>query len=289
MNLKFIDTIKSSDSFMTEEGDQSAKSIAYAHLSKTEIIKHILKPGTRGFAKYTIFDKYGNTKEDGTPNLVLLQGREFLAQKLSGVPQSSDVDQRDYEIRYFGFGKGGAQEGTSTVPNKMGPFDDDSGLYAPGHFASGASDRDSQFQYIHDGMLKRIKSNGGTIVIVEEDHVINKGQNIAGTNLDSSTTITVSKYTAIKYTMYIESHEFIKPALEGAVSDLPYAFNECALYAVKMEKVLNEDGVTHMELPAGNTDLEKQAAPFITFARFTTATKWIEEGDYLKIEWYILV
>jgi hypothetical protein len=105
MNLEFIDTIKASDSFMTEEGDQSAKSMAYAHLSKTEIIKHVLKPGTRGFAKYTIFDKDGNAKEDGTPNLVLLQGREFLAQKLSGVPQSSDVDQRDYEIRYFGFSK----------------------------------------------------------------------------------------------------------------------------------------------------------------------------------------
>ena len=165
MNLEFIDTIKASDSFMTEDGDQSAKSMAYAHLSKTEIIKHVLKPGTRGFAKYTIFDKDGNAKEDGTPNLVLLQGREFLAQKLSGVPQSSDVDQRDYEIRYFGFGKGGAQEGTSTVPNKIGPFDDDSGLYAPGHIASGASDRDSQFQYIHNGMLKRIKSNGGTIAI----------------------------------------------------------------------------------------------------------------------------
>ena len=289
MQIECIDNLRTSDSFMTNENDQEARNLAYTHLSKTEIIKHVLKPGTRGFAKYTIFNKDGMAKEGGRPNLVLLQGREFLAQKLSGVPQSSTVDHRDYEIRYFGFGKGGAQEGTSTVPNKMGPFDDDSGLYAPGHFASGASDRDSQFQYMHNGMLKRIKSNGGTIVIVEEDHVINKGQNTAGTNLDSSTTLTVSKYTAIKYTMYIESHEFIKPALEGAVSDLPYAFNECALYAVKMEKVLNDDGVTHMELPSGNSDLEKQAAPFITFARFTTSTKWIEEGDYLKIEWYILV
>ena len=149
MQIECIDNLRTSDSFMANENDQEARNLAYTHLSKTEIIKHVLKPGTRGFAKYTIFNKDGMAKEGGRPNLVLLQGREFLAQKLSGVPQSSDVDQRDYEIRYFGFGKGGAQEGTSTVPNKMGPFDDDSGLYAPGHFASGASDRDSQFQYIH--------------------------------------------------------------------------------------------------------------------------------------------
>lgn len=283
------DQLNVTDSILASPDDNNAQDLAYNHLSKEEIIKHILKPGSRGFARYTHFDKNGNAKASGTPNLVLLQGREFLAQKLSGVPQSQDIDHRDYEIRYFGFGKGGAQEGTGTVPNKMGPFDDDLGLYAPGHFASGSSDRNSQFQYIHNGTLKRIRSNQGTIAIVEEEHTINKGQNVAGTNLDSSTTLVVSRYTAIKFTMYIESHEFIKPALEGAVSDLPYPFNEAALYAVKMEKVLNNDTINYIELPAGNTDLEKQKAPYITFARFTTSTKWIEEGDYLKIEWYILV
>ena len=98
MQIECIDNLRTSDSFMANENDQEARNLAYTHLSKTEIIKHVLKPGTRGFAKYTIFNKDGMAKEGGRPNLVLLQGREFLAQKLSGVPQSSTVDQRDYEM-----------------------------------------------------------------------------------------------------------------------------------------------------------------------------------------------
>ena len=85
MNLEFIDTIKASDSFMTEDGDQSAKSMAYAHLSKTEIIKHVLKPGTRGFAKYTIFDKDGNAKEDGKSKLSKAQARQGRSKNIKGI------------------------------------------------------------------------------------------------------------------------------------------------------------------------------------------------------------
>ena len=44
-----------------------------------------------------------------------------------------------------------------------------------------------------------------------------------------------------------------------------------------------------MEQPAGNTTTEQQNANYVPFARFTTSTKWIEEGESLKIEWYILV
>lgn len=289
MNIIHKDEIGLTSRTFTEEFDNESQDFAYQNLTDEEIVKHVLKSGTRGFARCSIFDKNGKPKPFGAPNLVLLQGREYLAQKLSGVPQSETIDHRDYEIRYFGFGKGGAQEGTSTVPNKMGPFDDDVGLYAPAHFASGASDRNTQFQYIHNGMMKRIRSNGGSITILEESHTINKGTNLAGTNLDSSTEITVNKFTAIKYTMFIESHEFIKPALEGFNEDVPYPFNEAILYAVRTERVLNADGVTYMELPYGNSDVARQTPEYLPFARFTTSTKWMEEGDSLKIEWYILV
>ena len=89
------------------------------NLSDKELMKHVFKSGAKGFVKTTVGRRDGSNEIDGTPNLVLLRGREFLAQKLADVPQSSDVDQRNYRIRYFGYGRGGAQEGTKTSPNKI--------------------------------------------------------------------------------------------------------------------------------------------------------------------------
>lgn len=282
---RFTDQLSLTDSILTGD-NREAQELAYGLLNDQEIIKHVLKKGARGFAKCTLMNKQLSF---GTPNLVLLRGREFLAQKLADVPQSSTVDNRHYKIRYFGYGSGGAQEGTGTVPNKMGPFDDDTGLYAPAHFASGSSDADTQYKYIQDGYLKLIRTDYGKIAIEEEAHTINKGTGTSGTGTGTSVESIVNRYTAIKYTMFIMSHEFIKLSTEGAVTDNPFAFNEAALYAVATEEILNEDGVTYKEVPLGNSTTEKQAADYLPFARFTTSTKWIEEGESLKIEWYILV
>lgn len=280
------DHIGLQDTMIISNPDQM---LAYKNLTDAELMKHVFKTGAKGFVKTTIFKQDGSSDIDGTPNLVLLSGREFLAQKLADIPQSESVDQREYRIRYFGYGRGGAQEGTGTVPNKMGPFDDDTGLYGPGHFATGATDADDRFKYIHEGKLKNIRSDYGTITIEKEEHVINKGSISAGTGTSTSTETIVQKFTAIKYTMFIMSHEFIKPSTAGAVDANPFPFNEAALYAVNTKLVMNTDGVTYVEQPAGATTTEQQKADIIPFARFTTSTKWIEEGESLKIEWYILV
>ena len=280
------DHIGLQDTMIISNPDQM---LAYKNLTDAELMKHVFQTGAKGFVKTTIFKQDGSSDIDGTPNLVLLSGREFLAQKLADIPQSESVDQREYRIRYFGYGRGGAQEGTGTVPNKMGPFDDDTGLYGPGHFATGATDADDRFKYIHEGKLKNIRSDYGTITIEKEEHVINKGSISAGTGTSTSTETIVQKFTAIKYTMFIMSHEFIKPSTAGAVDANPFPFNEAALYAVNTKLVMNTDGVTYVEQPAGATTTEQQKADIIPFARFTTSTKWIEEGESLKIEWYILV
>lgn len=285
-NLAQQDRLGVSDGMFISNPDQM---LAYKDLSDSDLIKHVFKTGAKGFVKMTTFKKDGSQEIDGTPNLVLLSGREFLAQKLADIPQSASIDQRAYRIRYFGYGRGGAQEGTGTVPNKMGPFDDDMGLYAPGHFATGSSDADTKFKYLHNGKLKNIRTDNGTITIEKEEHIINKGSISAGTGTSTSTETIVSKFTAIKYTMFIMSHEFIKPSTVGAVDENPFPFNEAALYAVETKLVLNEDGLTYMEQPVGSLTTEQQNAPYLPFARFTTSTKWIEEGESLKIEWYILV
>lgn len=294
MNLSHVDTIATTDRTMSSAYDQESQALAYGLLSDREIMKHILKNGARGFARTSVVKPDGNLECFGAPNLVLLKGREFLAQKLADIPQSSDTDQRNYKIRYFGYGQGGAQEGTGTVPNKMGPFDDDSGLYAPGHFNSESTDASTHFKYIHKGTKKLIRSADGgltgTITIEKESHTINKGSEGSGINTESGTSILIDSYTAIKYVMYITPTEFVKYSSAGEVIKTnPYPFNEAALYAVDTKHIMNEDGVTLMEVPNGATVNEQQMANSVCFARFTTSTKHIEEGESVKIEWYILV
>lgn len=272
-----VDSLRANDKIATDLN--TAQSMAYANLSNKELMKHAIKNGAIGFARTRKFTGPASNPcivdDSGTPNLVLLSGREFMAQKLAGIPQQETVDHRNFEIRYFGYGQGGAQEGTGTEPNKIGPFDDDSDLLGPAHFASESSDADTHFQYIHSGMKKLIRSDNGTIKIEEEEHLINKGVNGDQQGTTSTTETIVKKWTAVKYTMFIMSHEF---------KTVPYPFNEAALYAVAHD--IDSTGV---ESPRGNSVIEKQNAPSITFARFTTSTKWMEQDESLMIEWYILV
>jgi len=184
-------------------------------------------------------------------NLVVLDGREFMAQKIANLANPSQ-DLRNYEIRYFGIGSGGA-EGT----NAEDPQDNDSDLAQPAKFATtGISTNSNDYRYIADGYLKRIMSTAkdasGNIQIVLEEHEVNT----------SSGQITVEKYTTIKFTLIIEENE---PAVK------PFTFNEAGLYAVEYDSDGN---------PTNNK---------ILVARFTTIDKNLGPNDGLRIEWSILV
>lgn len=252
-----------------------------SQLSPEDIGKHYAKP-IRGYV--VISDSDGKILE--TPNLVLLPGREFLAQKLSDIQGSSNlpsstVDLSKFKIRYFGVGIGGAD--TSTQPTKIGPYDNDTDLSIPGKFADDSLDTDStlsyneRFQYIHNGRMKKILSDAGAdIQIIEEDHNV----------LINGVEIVVPAYTTIKYTLIINQSELYKETTESG----PFAFNEAALYAVHHEELTS--GTETYSVPATDATLNEASrytADYRCFARFTTLTKWLEVNDSLKIEWYILV
>ena len=252
-----------------------------ATMSKEVIDKHYAKP-VRGFV--VISDEEGTVLE--TPNLVLLSGREFLAQKMADIPglgllPASNIDLTNFKIRYFGVGTGGAD--TAEQPNKIGPFDNELDLALPGKFADVSSDTDAglnynqRFQYIHDGKLKKIQSDeGGNIEIVKENHSI----------IINGEEITLDAYTTVKYTMIVRKDELYKEVSEKG----PFAFNEAALYTVEYaDKV---DGGISYNIPAmteAGTEISRYTARYRTFARFTCLTKWLELNDSLRIEWYILV
>lgn len=194
-------------------------------------------------------------------NLVVLAGREFLASKLADLDTPAFADSLNYKIRYFGVGKGGASDdGNGNLTIKKGPYANDTDLYDalkinPGNSGDGVT-------YIDNGYLKEIladKDLGSGIVFQTEDHEVETDNG----------TIHVSAYTVIKFTMFIREDE---------MSTLkPFEFNEAGLWAVEYDAngkpVINDGGTANKRL----------------FAHFTTSSKFIEDSDQLKIEWYILV
>jgi len=240
----------------------------YELINDYEVSKHYHKP-TIGYAVIT----NNNTGEViDTPNLVLLTGREFIAQKLADIgdtPIFPNVNNRDisprdlfnYKIRYFGVGSGGASVANAT--SKIGPYDNDIDLIAPGTFGS-CDTLNDPYKYIADGKLKHIYADNGNIEILSENHTI-------------SNEVTVPAMTTIKYTLIIESHEL-------KAGDVPFSFNEAALYAVEYDPTTNEPKSPDLS-DASKTGYQANYRPF---ARFTTATKILELPDSLKIEWFIL-
>jgi len=201
--------------------------------------------------KPKIYDFDGNLLAE-EENLVVLAGREFLAQKLLAQAVDSNFDLTKYDIRYFGIGNGGTNDGDT--PSTVGPFDTDLDLSSPVKFTDTGGDINSStndYKYISDGYLKKILSDGG-MEIIQEEHTVNT----------ENGNVVIQKYTSIKFTLKIQMEE---PAVK------PFKFNEAGLYAVEYDS----NGI-----PTSNK---------VLFARFTTLDKYLDSNDGIIIEWHVLV
>ena len=195
-------------------------------------------------------------------NLVVLKGREFLAEKFSDIDGPVPATYANYKIRYFGIGSGGAEDDVNGDPVvKKGPYANDDDLYIPAQFQTGNSA--DGHTYIDNGYLKEILADatqGAGIEILQDTHTITT----------ETGTVDVQAYTTIKFTMFINGDE--PPA-----SDRPFEFNEAGLWAVEYDSagnpVINADGTANKVL----------------IAHFTTTSKFLEGTESVKIEWYILV
>ena len=195
-------------------------------------------------------------------NLVVLKGREFLAEKFADLDNTATPNYLNYKIRYFGIGSGGAEDDANGDPVvKRGPFANDVDLFEPKRFQAGNSP--DGHTYVDNGYLKEIiadASQGAGIEILQDTHTITT----------ESGQIDVQAYTTIKFTMFINGDE--PPATER-----PFEFNEAGLWAVEYDTngnvIINGDGTVNKVL----------------IAHFTTTSKFIEGTESVKIEWYILV
>ncbi len=211
--------------------------------------------------KPKVYDLNGNLLAD-EENLVVLIGREFLAQLLAGTQGNNGNNYTNYRVTYFGVGNEGTSSPTDCPPTTVGPYDDDVDL---GQTQTGITNSrviiktptGVGYDYIDDGKLKRIETDG-EITVVEEEHTI---------NTDHGGQIVVERFTAVRYTMYLQPDE---------PESKPFKFNEAGLFAVRYEY----DPVQGIEVPTED---------YLLFARFTTLDKYLEAPDGIMIEWYILV
>lgn len=186
-------------------------------------------------------------------NLVVLGGREFIAQKMSDLFVGAG-DYSAYKIRYFGVGNGA----NADVDSAQDPTDTDKDLGSAVKFStSGVNTSSNDYRYINGGYFKRILSTtkdvSGNIQILKENHVVND---------EDGNEKTVEAYTEIKFTLIVEKNELVNK---------PVGFNEAALYAVKYDS-------------NGNPTND-----YVMIAKFTTTTKSLGPNDGLRIEWSILV
>lgn len=204
-------------------------------------------------------------------NMVVLGGREVLAQKLINIGE-----EKSYQLRYFQVGDGGCT--VSTTPSKIGPYDDDQTLKNIVPFSSGNNIDNGTYKYIHNGASKLIKSDGGKIEIITEKHTIDTLDN-SGNQIQKD----IDAKTSIKFTLFVNPDECYSVDENGEIPQTRiFRFNEAALLLVDMDE-------ENTEIPAGESDNAKFNANYKLFARFTTLNKYLEANDGLKIEWYILV
>ncbi len=235
--------------------------------------------------KPRVYDTHGNllAEED---NLVVLKGREYLAQLITGrsplgagsCPNETPInnmatpcDYKRFKLTHFAVGNQGTDG--NCPPVTSGPYDNDINLNNPKELYP-QSGYQSGIDYLHMDInrrntLKRIEFDGN-FEVVSEEHTI---------NLEGNGQEVVQAFTAIRYRMYLNPGESTDDP--GSPYSVPFRFNEAGLYAVEYQ----DDGQGG-EIPVIDQD---GAANYILFARFTTLDKYLEEADGIMIEWYVLV
>jgi hypothetical protein len=147
---------------------------------------------------------------DTFQNLVTLQGREFLASRITGIATGSK-NWVNYKIGYFRIGDGGSD--VNNPNTRYGPYDNDTDLFNKVKFSeTEINTNTNMWKYMGGGYDKKIDN----ITIDLETHHIHT----------ATEDIYVQNYTAIKCTLVIDD---IEPTID------PFGFNEAALVAYEFD------------------------------------------------------
>jgi len=217
-------------------------------ISNVDNSEYMLDKSIGGFGRISIVDNPNSI--DDFWNLVVFEGREFIASKVSNL-ESAGIDNSSRRIAYFGVGSGGADKSDSSV--RYGPTLDDTDLREPKRFTdSGINTSDNGYKYMKDGFLKKLDKENSKIEAESHEYVNKDGD-----------TVTDDRNTVVHYTIKIEKEEMLEET---------FVFNEAGLYT------MDYDGEGN---PINGSEK--------LFARLTTSNKEKERNEAILIEWYVLV
>jgi hypothetical protein len=224
------------------------------------------KTGPLGFVKIFLKHKDGTLIYDEGFNLVVGQGREFIAQKISNCILTGDntgtrsFNWTNYAVTHFAVGSNGSIINSDNSINIQSPNITDVCLYNAISLGvntyltePGGSNINTTINSTSNA-VKSITLDGGSVVLYPQNYYYEP----------NSTTIYTTNYTQIKYTC----------KLSGGVSGEPQS-----LLTGRAQKI-DEAGLYFVDLENGTTAN--------LFAHICFAPKWKEKESDFKIEWYIL-
>jgi hypothetical protein len=210
--------------------------------------------GPVGWVKITLQTKNGIVYDEGQ-NLVVAQGREFVAEKIfdtiSKVGSVDIVDYRSHIVSHFAVGEGGTNVSGSAV-TLLGPYICDTQLLSAIDLGAGLGYLEEKGSGV-DNAIKPIMASDGDLWLESQD--------FSG-GLDTCT-----RYTKVKCTCIVASGEPTS-LLTGE------------------SKRIDEAGL-YFTVPSGTTPPITYSDPYL-FAHICFAPKWKEKESTLTIEWYIL-
>jgi hypothetical protein len=226
-----------------------------------------LKTGPLGFVKIFLKHKDGTLIYDEGFNLVIGQGREFIAQKISNCiltgdetgPRSSDWT--NYAVTHFGVGSNGSIINTDNSIDLRSPNITDVSLYNAISLGVNTYLIESGGNNIIGSVsstanaIKPIIQDGGSVVLYPQKYY----------SVPNDTSFYTTNYTQIKYTC----------RLSGGVSGEPQS-----LLSGRAQKI-DEAGLYFVDSLGTGTNAN-------LFAHICFAPKWKEKESDFKIEWYIL-
>jgi hypothetical protein len=227
------------------------------------------KTGPLGFVKIFLKHKDGTLIYDEGFNLVIGQGREFIAQKISNCVLTGDEsglrssDWTNCAVTHFGIGSNGSIINTDDSIDLRSPNITDVSLYNA--ISLGVNTYLTELGGSNDALggtanptsyaIKPVTQDGGSVVLYPQKYY----------TVPNQTSIYSTNYTQIKYTC----------KLSGGISGEPQS-----LLPGKAQKI-DEAGLYFVNSLGSGTVAK-------LFAHICFAPKWKEKESDFKIEWYIL-
>jgi hypothetical protein len=201
------------------------------NLKIQDTVNNIIK---RNYARIIIDDE---VVEDKIFNMVVLPGREVIAEKLFGLYASNTGDYRNYLITHFGIGSGGSVINSGSIVELLGPDLCDTDLRQPIQLDPGNNSYLTSPSGVHY-VCKPITADGSFVFVGNDETCPNNAQ----------------YYTTVQCNCIVNNHEptYLQPSeyvkVDEAMLYVTYNGNTRAFARITFPpKFITADNILHIE------------------------------------------